>query len=100
MHPLHVPILGDFLINPNERYITKARNKMRQLLRIQQTVSIDDVYRVCKPPIYINRNKIMRKIFNHPDFKRVATVQSKRAVAQRRYVGVYSLRDNPRLERS
>lgn len=78
-------------------YVQEAWAKMVELLQDQPTVSIDDVYTVCPPPEYVNRTKAMRHIFLCGDFKRVATVKTKRAGMQNRYIGVYALADNPTL---
>ena len=75
----------------DQDYIDSARRSMLQLLQTQKYVTIDDVYKHYAPPEYINRNTIMRRIFMHPDFRRVASRPTKRTGAQGRYVGVYEL---------
>lgn len=79
-------------------YVQEARAKMVELLYDQPTVSIDDVYTVCPPPEYVNRTKVMRHIFLCSDFKRVATMKTKRPGMQSRYIGVYALADNPTIK--
>lgn len=75
--------------NLSSAYIQYARSKMLKLIDSGQAVSIDDVHKTCPPPDYIDKSKVMRRIFMHHDFKRVATVQSKLTGNQNRYVGQY-----------
>ena len=84
----------------DQDYIDSARRSMLQLLQTQKYVTIDDVYKHYAPPEYINRNTIMRRIFMHPDFRRVASRPTKRTGAQGRYVGVYELAQAAQIHRA
>lgn len=73
-------------------WVEGARAAAKQLLRTNQTVTIEDVLHVYPRPEYVNRN-ITGVVFRHPDFIAVGYMNSRRRISRGNIIRTWRLRE-------
>lgn len=84
--------IQDLFRQEKQEWIEGARVVARKLLRKYETITIEDVLAVYPRPSYLHYN-ITGMVFNHPDFKGLNFVRSKRPLSHGNLIRRWRLRE-------
>lgn len=81
----------DIFGSSREEYIEQAQKIARDLLLKRDTITIEDVTKLCPLPRYLHRNTLGR-VFQNQIFKSVGYTTAKRVAARGHVIRVWTLR--------
>lgn len=85
--------IQDMFGSTREKWLMSARHTARKLLSRNETITIEDVLKVCPRPTYIHRNTTGR-VFEDEDFQPVGFEKSKRPVSKGRWIRTWKLKEH------